>query len=126
MSCLYVQKKHQSLKSMRKTIVLPVTYIARTKNRVSVLKDKKKKKEFFDDGRVIANMNVEGMRRSIIRRRAFDEFGEIKEEKKTFKLSKEEMKSMILGMATSYIMFGIVVFGFFGLFILFCVKVWFK
>lgn len=106
--------------------MLPVTYIARTKNRVSVLKDKKKKEEFFDDGRVIANMNVEGMRRSIIRRRAFDEFGEIKEEKKTFKLSKKEMKSMILGMATSYIMFGIVVFGFFGLFILFCVKVWFK
>lgn len=48
------------------------------------MKSRKKKQtyEFVDDGRVIANMNIDGMPRSIIRRRAFDEFGMTSEKEK--------------------------------------------
>lgn len=80
----------------------------------------------MDDGRVIANMNIDGMPRSIIRRTSFDEFGKKKEKKEPIKLSKEEFKSILLGVVSSYIIFGVVVFGAFALFILFCIKVWFK
>ena len=43
------------------------------------MKKRKKENDFIDDGRVIANMNIDGMPRSIIKRTAFDEFGKTKE-----------------------------------------------
>lgn len=90
------------------------------------MKRKKKKKDFQDDGRVIASMNVDGMPRSIIRRTSFDEFGKKKEKKEITKLSKKEYRSIVLGVISSYILFGVIVFGGFALFILFCTNIWFK
>jgi hypothetical protein len=93
------------------------------------MKKKKKYDDFVDDGRVIANMNIDGMPRSTIKRTAFDEFGKVKdkkENKENTKLSKSERRSIILGVITSYALFALVVFGAFALFILFCINVWFK
>lgn len=87
---------------------------------------KKQKYKFVDDGRVIANMNIDGMPRSIIRRTAFDEFGKIGEKKDIIKLSRKEHWRMLFGAMLSHVVFATVVFGSFALFILFCIKVWFK
>ena len=90
------------------------------------MKKRKKTNDFVDDGRVIANMNIDGMPRSIIRRTAFDEFGMTGEKKEPIQLSKKERRSVLLGVLSSYAVFGVVVFGFFALFIKFCTSVWFK
>ena len=90
------------------------------------LKEKNKKDEFVDDGRVIANMNIDGMPRSTIRRMAFDEFGKKKKNEDPIPLSRKDRWSIFFGVATSYILFIVIVFGAFTLFILFCTKVWFK
>ncbi len=87
---------------------------------------KRKKGEDWDDGRVIANMNVEGMPRSPFRRKAFDEFGYKKEKPEPVKLNREERRAISLGVAVPYLLYGLVIFGGLALFILFCVKVWFK
>lgn len=87
---------------------------------------KKQRYEFADDGRVIANMNVDGMPRSFIRRTAFDEFGKTKVEKDIISLSRKEHWRLLLGAVLSHVVFALVVFGSFALFILFCTKVWFK
>ncbi|MDD4493680.1 MAG: hypothetical protein PHV32_04930 [Eubacteriales bacterium] len=87
---------------------------------------KKHKEEFFDDGRVIANMNIDGMPRTSFKRTAFDGIRKVKTKPEEAKLTKEERRSVIGGIVTSYILFGIIVFGAFALFILFCIKVWFK
>lgn len=89
-------------------------------------KNKKKDDSMIDDGRVIANMNIDGMPRSIIRRSAFDEFGKPREEKEKVVLTKKERRDIFFGVITSYILFGIIVFGAFALLILFCLNVWFK
>lgn len=91
-----------------------------------LLKKGKKKNDFIDDGRVIANMNIDGMQRSTIKRTAFDEFGKSKENKENIKLSKKEHRRIVLGAMASYAVFGLIVFGAFALFILFCINVWFK
>lgn len=90
------------------------------------MKKKKKKDDFVDDGRVIANMNIDGMPRSIVRRTSFDEFGKVKEKEDQAQLSKEERRSIMFGVIMSYVLFAVMVFGGFALFILFCTKVWFK
>lgn len=90
------------------------------------MKRRTKKDDFVDDGRVIANMNIDGMPRSIIRRTALDEFGKKKQKEDPIKLSKEDRRSIFLGVAASYVFFIAMVFGSFALFILFCTKVWFK
>ena len=87
---------------------------------------KKENNDFIDDGRVIANMNIDGMPRSTIRRTAFDEFGKGNEKKEKVKLSKRERRSIMLGVISSYLLFVVVVFGAFALFILFCINIWFK
>ncbi|HHX12921.1 MAG TPA: hypothetical protein GX731_08855 [Clostridiales bacterium] len=91
------------------------------------MKKRKKKDDFVDDGRVIANMNIDGMKPSPIRRTAFDEFGKVKENKESKdNLSKSESRSIIFGVISSYALFILVVFGSFALFILFCINIWFK
>ncbi len=93
------------------------------------MKKKKEKLEYFDDGRVIANMNIEGMPRSVFRRSArsaYDEFGKTTEKKEVLVLSRKERFALSWGVISSHIIFALAVFGFFALFILFCVKVWFK
>lgn len=116
---------------MKRGIRLLVIYIVKSKDRMRLMRKKKKKKydDFVDDGRVIANMNIDGMARSSIKRTAFDEFGktrEGKESREKIKLSKSERRSIILGIIASYALFALVVFGAFALFILFCINVWFK
>ncbi len=89
-------------------------------------REKKRKHEFVDDGRVIANMNIDGMPHTIVKRKAFDEFGKTEEKKETIKLTKKERWSVLFGVVTSHLVFVIIVFGSLALFILFCIKVWFK
>ncbi|HOB20633.1 MAG TPA: hypothetical protein PK830_08610 [Candidatus Atribacteria bacterium] len=91
------------------------------------MKDNRKRTDdFIDDGRVIADMNVDGMPQSIFRRFSLNNFGTRKEKSDTMKLSKKERRSIFLAVAASYLVFGVVVFGVYGLFILFCTNVWFK
>ena len=91
------------------------------------MKSRKKKQtyEFVDDGRVIANMNIDGMPRSIIRRRAFDEFGMTSEKRETVKHQKGKLERFLWYSSLSC-HFAIAVFGSLALFILFCIKVWFR
>ena len=91
------------------------------------MKYKKKSKDFVDDGRVIADMDVEGMPRSIFGRASFNRFNKSRgETAEDPKLTKDEQRSLFLGVLVSYALFGVAIFGSFGLFILFCIKVWFK
>jgi len=88
--------------------------------------DKKDKKEkFVDDGRVIADMSVDGMPPPLLGRKAYK-----KRRQETAgteaKLSPREYVSVFFGMISSYALVGLVVFGGLALFILFCIKVWFK
>lgn len=98
----------------------------------SETRKKKKTDDFIDDGRVIANMNIDGVPqspfRSLLRqkRTAFDEFGKTGEEKEQVKLTRKERREVILGVILSHLLFIAIVFGGFALFILFCIKVWFK
>ena len=102
-----------------------VICIVKIEDRMIYMK-KKKKIDFIDDGRVIANMNVDGMPRSTVGRTAYDEFGKTKEKKENVKLSKRERRDIMLGVLSSYVLFAVIVFGAFALFILFCIYVWFK
>lgn len=111
---------------MKRDIGLHVICTVKIKDRMRFMKKRKKYDNIIDDGRVIANMNIDGMPRSIIRRTAFDEFGKTKEDNEKIKLSKKERRSILLGMITSYVLFAVIVFGAFALFILFCTNVWFK
>lgn len=90
----------------------------------------KKNAEFFDDNRVIANMDVDGMPSSVLRkkpqRKGSDDFGQYPEKKEQIKLTRAERRSVIWGMVSSYLLFGLIVFGAFALIILFCIKVWFR
>ena len=94
--------------------------------------DKKKKGKrpggFVDDGRVIANMNVEGMPYGFRRRdrRRFDEFGEKKQRREPVELTRAEKKAIGRGTTAAYLLVAAVVIGVFALFLLFCTKVWFR
>ncbi len=89
-------------------------------------KKKKSREDFQDDGHVIANMNIEGMPRSFVRRRAFDEFGEKQEKKDVVKLDKREHLAVMIGIITSYVLYGLVFFGALALLIWFAITHWFK
>ena len=86
---------------------------------------KDKKEDFVDDGRVIADMSVDGMPGPLFRRKARRK-PEKEMNQPIAKLTKREYINAFLGIISSYILFGLVVFGSFALFILFCIKVWFK
>ncbi|MDD4681031.1 MAG: hypothetical protein PHP79_09160 [Clostridia bacterium] len=91
--------------------------------------NKKKKRQtddFVDDGRVIANMNIDGMPRTIVKRKAFDEFGKTKEKKDSIKLTRKEQWNLFFGTVASHVVIAVTLFGSLALFILFCTKVWFK
>ena len=90
------------------------------------LKKKEKPNDFVDDGRVIANMNIDGMPRSTVKRSSFDEFGRKKEKKETIRLSGKERRSVFGGVVAAQLLFGVIIFGGGALFLLFCTKVWFK
>lgn len=89
---------------------------------------KRKKEEWVDDGRVIANMNVEGLpdvfyKRN--RRKRFDEFGEIPVKKEPVKLTREERRAISHGVSFAFIAALLVFAVLFMLFLIFCSKVWF-
>ncbi|NLM78502.1 MAG: hypothetical protein GX173_10510 [Ruminococcaceae bacterium] len=90
----------------------------------------KKDKDFIDDNRVIANMDVDGMPRSVLRKaprpKNSDAFGQYVKKKEPIKLTRAERRSVIWGMVSSYLLFGGIVFGAFALILLFCIKVWFR
>lgn len=87
---------------------------------------RKKRREYADDdGRVIADMSVEGMPRRVTRR-----CEEVREKEKrknnTLDIDKSEKKSIIKGVLLAYAVLGLVLFGAAALFLLFCTKIWFK
>lgn len=87
---------------------------------------RKKKPEFIDDGRVIANMNVDGMPRAPFRRKAFDEFGAVPQERAASELSRREHRAAVRAVVLSYLLYGLAFFGGLALIILFCILVWFR
>ncbi|HHV58804.1 MAG TPA: hypothetical protein GXX49_00625 [Clostridiaceae bacterium] len=90
------------------------------------MKEKKNSNGDFDDGRVIANMDIDGIPPSIFKIFAFGRRKKKNDEKDAVKIANEEKRRIAAAIAFSYILFGIVFFGIFALFILFCLKVWFK
>lgn len=89
---------------------------------------KKEKQEFVDDGRVIANMNIEGMPYPIWKkaRRAFDEFGQKKVARDPIELTRGEKRSISWGVISAYVLMAAVVGVAFFLLILFMTKVWLR
>ncbi|NLY18062.1 MAG: hypothetical protein GX045_03715 [Clostridiaceae bacterium] len=88
--------------------------------------DKREKQDFYDDGRIIADMSIDGMPGSIFRRKSSVQSWRKNDKTDDIKLTKEERRTIMQGVAASYIIFGVVFFGLFALFILFCIKIWFK
>lgn len=97
-------------------------------------KQNRRKESDFDDGRVIADMSIDGMPRPILRRPApktaaapgVSGFVGARPGEDAVKLTKREYYRVTGGIAASYIFFGVMVFGIFALFILFCTKIWFR
>lgn len=90
--------------------------------------DKKKRDEWVDDGRVIANMDVDGMPYTFRRgaRRNLDAFGQKKRKSDPIELTKKEKRSIAWGAASAYLLVMAVFVVVFGLFFLFASKVWLK
>lgn len=86
---------------------------------------KKEKEAYVDDGRVIADMSLDGMPVPFFRRKVNNRQADQVNESDV-KPTRREYFSAFLGVLASYLVFGLVVFGSFALFILFCIKVWFK
>lgn len=89
-------------------------------------RENKGKDNLFDDGRVIADMSIDGMPGPLFRRKSFEGLMAKKRTKESIKLSKKDRWAIIGGIASSYILFGVIIFGLFALFLLFATKVWFK
>ena len=93
------------------------------------MKKRKKEDEWEDDGRVIANMYVDGMPDTLSKhgaRRKFDEFGQVRKRPEPIELTKDEKRAIGKGAGLA-VAFGLLAFAaIFGLFIWFCTAVWFK
>jgi hypothetical protein len=89
---------------------------------------KKKRDEWVDDGRVIANMDVDGMPYTFRRgaRRNRDAFGQKKKKGEPIDLTKKEKRAIAWGAASAYLLVMVVFVAGFGLFLLFASKVWMK
>jgi hypothetical protein len=82
---------------------------------------KRKKEEFIDDGRTIANMNVDGMPWYI------DEAKRKKTESEPpMQLSRKERRAMLTGIMAAVLLVGLVFAVAILLFILFCIHIWFQ
>ena len=89
--------------------------------------DKKNKKQFVDDGRVIASMDIDGVPGAVFRRpKPTVDFGKAADNREPITLTGREKLAAARGILTSYLLVALAVFGGLGLFILFCVKVWFR
>lgn len=89
------------------------------------IKKKRTRQDYADDGRVIANMNVAGMPRSIVQRIAFDEFGVKRETRAPVSLADNERWAIISGIILSYLLYGLLFFGLLALFIWLAITFWF-
>lgn len=96
-------------------------------------KPRKKKEYDDDDGRTIANMNVDGMpwyRNTERAPQTPDEQGENGQNSghstEKITLSKKEGRAMMRGVLLAAFVAGAVFFGVIALFILFCIYVWFR
>ena len=93
---------------------------------VNMKREKKQKEDFFDDGRVIANMNIDGKPGSLYRPKRFKSTTAEPKQKESVQLSKGDRRAIIKGIVTSYIIFGVLFFGLLAFFIVFATKVWFR
>ena len=92
-------------------------------------KEKKKSQPFEDDGRTIANMNVEGMpwyRAPSATPSINDEEGSSGNKEQPEQLSKEGQRAMTRGILAASLLIGSIYAIVILLFILFCIFVWFK
>lgn len=84
---------------------------------------KKKREKFVDDGRTIANMNVEGMPfYNPAKKESIDTSTGTKE---PIQLSGKEKAAMMRGVLAAALLVAFIFVAVFTLFILFCVFVWF-
>jgi len=67
---------------------------------------KRKRDEWVDDGRVIANMDVDGVPNTLRRgaRRSFDAFGKRKQKSEPIDLTRKEKRSIAWGAASAYLL----------------------
>lgn len=85
-------------------------------------RNKENKPKFEDDGRTIANMNVEGMpwynpSRDIVKDGTSQDFTD---------LSAGEKRAMMRGILAAALLVGLIFVGGAFIFILFCTQVWFR
>lgn len=86
---------------------------------------KKRKVYDDDDGRILADMSVDGMPRRVARRQEELRYQE-KRKNTALDIDKREKRSIIKGVLLAYAVLGLVLFGAAALFLLFCTKIWFK
>ena len=86
----------------------------------------KKKIEYVDDGRVIADMSLPGMPGSMLRRKPQAVLDEKDKTEEQEPLSKSERRSIILAVVSSHLTFTLAIIVLFTLFVLFCVHIWLK
>lgn len=84
-------------------------------------KNKENKPKFEDDGRTIANMNVEGMpwynpSKDIVNNKSTQDFTD---------LTASEKRAMMRGILAAALLIGAIFVGGAFLFILFCTQIWF-
>ncbi|MEN6340642.1 MAG: hypothetical protein ABFD03_10985 [Clostridiaceae bacterium] len=87
---------------------------------------KRKREDWVDDGRVIANMDVDGMPYTFRRgaRRNVDAFGKKRQKSEPIDLTKKEKRAIAWGAASAYLLLmGVFIVGF-TLIMLFASKVW--
>lgn len=67
---------------------------------------KRKRDDWVDDGRVIANMDVDGVPNTLRRgaRRNFDAFGKKKQKSEPIDLTRKEKRSIAWGAASAYLL----------------------
>lgn len=84
---------------------------------------KKKQKKFVDDGRTIANMNVEGM--PWYSPSTNQQNSVLGQDGKPVELTRKEKAAMMKGVLSAALLVALIFVAAFALFILFCVFVWF-
>lgn len=91
------------------------------------MKKKEKKEKWVDDGRVIANMDIDGMPGNFYRpkrRRQSDEFGKVAHKPEPVELTRTERRAITRGVILAFLAVLFVFSGLITLVALFCSKVW--
>lgn len=87
---------------------------------------RKKRVEWVDDGRVIANMDVDGIPNTLRRgvRRNYDAFGKKRVRSEPIDLTKKEKRAIAWGAASAYLLIFVVFAVLFGLILLLISRAW--